>query len=110
MDRIRSSEINDKKVFARRRDRRVVDAELATGPRVLLERQSSSRASALRSPATSASFFARLQGFNSRSRFNAALSDSHCSTYTSDTGKRDRVYFAPFPELCTSTRAPGSRS
>jgi len=57
-----------------------------------------------------ASFRARLQGFSSRSRFSAALSDSHSSEYTSDTGRRDRVYLAPLPELWTWTLAWGSRA
>src|ERR1051325_5141976 len=69
-----------------------------------------------KSPAINASFFARLHGFNCASRFRAALNESHCSTYTSDTGSRARVYFAPFPELSLGTpldgldtRSPGQR-
>src|SRR3954470_16714273 len=53
---------------------------------------------------------ASLQVLIWHSRLNAALSEAHGSAYTSTTGRRDAVYLAPLPELCTRRRSSGSRA
>jgi hypothetical protein len=56
----------------------------------------------------SASFSARLIRLISASRRRAADQLSAASVYTSRTGRRERVYFAPLPALCTFMRRTGS--
>ena len=53
----------------------------------------------------SACFCGRVSFLIAASRCMASLCVSNISLYTSVTGPRPRVYFAPFPLLCAASRA-----
>lgn len=61
-----------------------------------------------REEAANASFFVFGQRFTSASRRSASPLEGSVSVWMMVTGRRDRVYLAPFPSLCARSRSDAS--